>query len=280
MTELRRRMIEDMQLHGLSEKTQRCYADAVGRLARYYHRSPDQLDQEAIRQFFLYLVNDKRVAESTLTIYLCGIKFFYETTLGREWPIFELIRPKRRQKLPVILTPDEVRHLLSLVRNPIARMALTLLYSCGLRLSEGTQLQVTDIDSGRMLVRVRQGKGGHDRYVPLPERTLELLRAYWATYRPRPWLFPAKHRQEPLSNATLQRAFKATLRQSGIAKPVSVHTLRHSYATILLENGVDLRVIQEILGHKSPKTTALYTHLTSKLVDTLAATLNRLMASL
>ncbi len=155
MTELRARMIEDMQLYGYSEKTQQAYLTAVRGLAKYYHRSPDQLSEEEIRQFFLYLVTEKGVASSTLRIYLSAIKFFYERTLEREWPVFELVRPKKRKKLPVIPSVHEVRFLLSLVAQPTQRMALTMIYSCGLRLTEGTHLKVDDIDSERMLVRVQ-----------------------------------------------------------------------------------------------------------------------------
>ena len=280
MTELRRRMTEDMQLHGFSEKTRKAYIDAVRGLAKFYNRPPDQLSEEAIRDFFLHLINERGSARSTVTIYLCGIKFFYEKTLGREWGIFDLIRPGKRVKLPVVLTLEEVRHLLSLVVNLVACMVLRMIYSCGLRLSEGIHLQVEDIDSKRMLVHVDNGKGGRDRYVPLPEKTIEHLRAYWTLFRPRPWLFPAKNGREPLSDTSLQKTFKAVVRQSGIEKDASIHTLRHSYATTLLENGIDLRVIQEILGHKSPKTTAVYTHLTQKTVDRLHATVNYLMNDL
>lgn len=281
MSELRRKMTEDMQLRGFSERTQRSYLDAVKGLAKFYHRSPDNLSEEEIRDFFLHLINERGAARSTVTIYLCGIKFFYEKTLERQWAVFHLIRPKKRVKLPVVLTLEEVRHLLSLVVNPLARTALRMIYSCGLRLSEGIHLQVEDIDSKRMLVRVRNGKGGKDRYVPLPEKTLEHLRTYWATLRPpRPWLFPARNARQPLSPTSLQKTFKAVVRQSGIEKDASIHTLRHSYATCLLENGIDLRCIQEILGHKSAQTTSIYTHLTNKTVDRLHATVNYLMNDL
>jgi site-specific recombinase XerD len=188
------------------------------------------------------------------------------------------VRPAKRRKLPVVLSTKEVNDLLERVRNPVHRMCLTLIYACGLRLSEGIHLKVEDIDSDRMLVAVRNGKGGKDRYVPLPEPTLAHLRAYWLLHRPRTWLFPAKKGEHPLDSSSLQKTFKAVVRQSGIGKNASVHSLRHSYATYLLENGVSLRVIQEILGHKSPHTTAIYTHLTRKTVDQLATVINRLMA--
>ena len=278
MTELRSRMIQDMQLHGLAARTRQSYVDAVKGLARFYQRSPDRLSEDEIRSFFLHLINEKGAARSTVTIYLCGIKFFYETTLGRKLPILEIVRPAKRHKLPVVLSTEEVNNLLERVKNPVYRMCLTLIYACGLRLSEGLHLRVEDIDSDRMLVAVRNGKGGKDRYVPLPERTLEQLRAYWMLHRPKTWLFSTKTGQLPLNPTTLQKTFKAVVRQSGIGKNASVHTLRHSYATYLLESGVNLRVIQELLGHKSPHTTAIYTHLTQKTVDQLATVINRLMA--
>ncbi len=279
MTKLRRRMIEDMQLHGYSEKTQQAYLIAVKALAKHYRQSPDQLSEEEIRQFFLYLVNEKGVASGTLRIYLSGIKFFYEKTLEREWPIFELVRPKKRKKLPVVLSVYEVRFLLSLIDQPVQRMALTMIYSCGLRLTEGTQLKVDDIDSERMMVRVR-GKGGKDRYVPLPKRTLALLREYWRTNCPHTYLFPSRRGLDTIPTGTLHRTFKIVVRQSPIRKNPSIHTLRHSYATHLLESGIDLRTIQEILGHTSPKTTSIYTHLTQKTIDTVHDAVNRLMADL
>ena len=170
--------------------------------------------------------------------------------------------------------------MLALVGHPKARMCLQLIYACGLRLREGTRLQVSDIDPQRMLVRVRQGKGGKDRLVPLAQQTLELWRAYWKDTRPRPWLFPARHGQTPLSATSLQKTFKAVVRQSGIPKDASIHTLRPSDATHLLERGVALRSIQELLGHQSPRTTARYTHLTPPTWDVVHATINALMADL
>jgi integrase/recombinase XerD len=280
MTPLRRRMLEDLQLRGLAPKTQQCYLEAVRQLTRYYHRPPDQLSDEELRQYFLYLRQEKKVAESTFRIHLYGIRFFYERTLTRPWPVFDLVRPRHPQKLPVVLSPQEVRSLLALVERPTAQMCLRLIYACGLRLREGTQLQVSDIDSQRMLVCVRQGKGGNERCVPLAPRVLELLRAYWQRQRPRPWLFPARHQQTPLPATTLQKTFTRVVRQSGMAKEASIHTLRHSYATHLLERGVSIRVIQELLGHKSLRTTARYTHLTPPTLDMVHATINALMADL
>ena len=247
MTQLRRRMIQDMQLRGFSPRTQRSYVDAVRGLAKFYHRSPDQLCEDEIRQFFLHLINEKKAARSTTTVYLCGIKFFYETTLGRKFPIFDLIRPRKEKKLPVILSLKEVRDLLAMVRHPVIRMALIMIYSCGLRLSEGTHLQVADIDSERMQVRVRNGKGGKDRYVPLPARTRELLHGYRSSFHPQSWLFPSKNPKEPISPTSLQKTFKLVVYQSGIEKDASIHTLRHYAESLIMPSegllGLYIRVL-------------------------------------
>ena len=280
MSAIRQRMIEDMQLHGYSARTQTSYLGAVKGLAGHYHRSPETLTQDELRAYFLYLVKERGVARSTLMIHLSGIRFFFEKTLKQQWHIFDLVRPKKRKKLPVVLSTDEVRRLLRLVQNPAVRIALTVIYACGLRLSEGLHLKVQDIDSSRMLLWVRNGKGGKDRCVPLPERLLEMLREYWKLRRPHLYFFASLKNREPLSATTLQKTFKIALIESQIHKEASIHTLRHSYATHLLERGINLRVIQELLGHQSPQTTARYTHLTDKGLHTLVETVNQLAADL
>lgn len=281
MTALRRRMLEDMQLQGFARGTQNVYVHAVQALAEHYHRSPDQLTEEQVREFFLYLINRKHISEGALRTYRGGIRFFYEMTLQRPMPLFNLVAHKRRRRLPVVLSLEEIRRLLGLVESPAVRMCLTMIYSCGLRLGEGARLQLRDIDSKRMMVYVRQGKGGKDRYVPLPSRSLELLRAYWQQSQPRLWLFPDRRKPgEPICRHHVYHVLKAALHKSGITKNVNVHTLRHSYATHLLEAQVNLRVIQEMLGHKSPKTTAIYTHLTLKVLKGLQTTLDGLMGQL
>lgn len=280
MSALRQRMIEDMRLHGYSAKTQEAYIGAVRGLAKYYHRSPEAITQEEVRAYFLWMVQEKGVAHSTLKIHLSGIKYFYEKTLKREWFIFNLVRPQKRKKLPVVLSHDEAKQLLSLVQVPKYRMALTTIYACGLRLSEGVNLNVKDIDGKRMTIHIRNGKGGKDRYIPLPHRLLVMLREYWIIHKPFAYLFPGKDKRTALCATSLQKTFKAVLRHSGINKEASIHTLRHSYATQLLERGVDLRIIQELLGHKSPQTTAVYAHLTKKSYQTLAQTIDGLLADL
>jgi integrase/recombinase XerD len=288
MTELRQKMIEALQLRGLSERTQESYVQAVRQLAEHYHKSPDLITEEELRQYFLHLKNVKKYASSSLTIALCGIKFFFEHTLKKDFPILDFVHPPREKKLPVVLSPDEVRRILRLVRLQSYRTCLSVIYSCGLRLLEGTHLKVQDIDSSRLMIHVRRGKGAKDRYVPLPLRTLELLRQYWVSHRNPILIFPARGRNYdqlslttlPMSESGLQKAFRAALKQSGINKPASVHTLRHSWATHLLEAGVNLRLIQAYLGHSSPATTSLYTHLTRKTEQMAAETLDRLFTDL
>lgn len=288
MTQLRQRMIEDLQLRGLSERTQEMYIRAVRQLAEHYHKPPDRITEEELRDYFLYLKNVKHYSRSASTIALCGIKFFYEHTLHQEWTTLTFVRPPREQKLPVILSIEEVRTILAHLKLLRYRVCLTTIYSCGLRLQEGTHLQVPEIDSARMLVHVRSGKGAKDRYVPLPKPTLEWLRQYWKTHRHPVWIFPAPGRggtgmptaTTPMPRSSVQDAFRAALKASGIHKRASVHTLRHSYATHLLEAGVNLRLIQEYLGHNAPTTTAIYTHLTIKADAMARDALNRLMGDL
>ena len=287
MTHLRQRMIEDMQLRGLAEGTQEAYVRAVRQLAKHYSKSPDHISQEEVRQYFLYLRNDRQLSSSTLTVALCGVKFFYHCTLKREWPTLDLMRPRNEKKLPVVLSTAEVRRILSYVRLLRYQACLSTIYSCGLRLNECVHLQVSNIDSDRMVVHIRCGKGFRDRCVPLPVRTLSILRQYWHTHRHPVWLFPGYTPGSPRSTAIkpmtarwVQQTFKMALHDSGVQKQATVHSLRHSYATHLLEAGVSLRVIQAYLGHTSPKTTAIYTHLTSKIEDQAAETINQVMENL
>lgn len=279
MTALRQRMIEDMQLHGLSARTQQSYVGAVKGLADFYHRCPAKLTEEEIRQFFLHLIETRQVAKSTVTVYLSGIKFFCDKTLGRPMPILDLVRPKRRRKLPCVLTIEEIKSIFAQVRSPTIKMLLVMAYSCGLRLSEATHLKAGDVDMARMQVKVT-GKGGKDRYVSLAKRCRELLEVYLNKHRPAPWLFAGKLNNGPCPGGTVQKTFRAALRKTDIDKPASVHTLRHSYATHLLENGIDIRIIQAALGHKHPSTTMVYAHLTNKSVAAYSKVVDAIMHTL
>jgi len=286
MTPLRQRMTEDMQLRGFSARTQEAYTHAVRQLAAYFHKPPDRLGEEDLRRYFLYLINVKRFAPASFTIALCGVKFFFESTLHRDWTLFDLARPPREKKLPVVLSRDEVRRILGGVRLPVYRACLITIYACGLRLLEGARLAVPDVDGDRMRLHVH-GKGGQDRYVPLPVGTLALLREHWRTHRSPEWIFPAPVRRGtnysvpegagPISRSSLQSAFCRAVKLSGVRKRAHVHTLRHSYATHLLEDGVNLRLIQEALGHRSSRTTEIYTHLTQEVRQTAVDPINRLM---
>lgn len=285
MTPLRQRMIEDLRLRGYAERTVEAYTGAVAQLARFFNQSPDQLTEEQVRDYLVHLATVKKVARSTHTIALCGIKFFYEQTLERQWTVLDVARPKKEKKLPVVLSRDEVWKILDSVRNPIYRVCFITIYSCGLRLMEGAHLQVPNVDGARKMLHVT-GKGAKDRCVPLPDATLELLREHWCTHKDPLCLFPATRQPSqpaseaavrPISRYSLQTAFQRALKQSGVRKRAHVHTLRHSYATHLLEAGVQLLAIQEYLGHSSPRSTAIYTHLTREIRDAALDPINRLV---
>ena len=277
MEDLKERMVQDMKLRGFTPGTQRAYLDAIRALAAYYQRPPDQLDQEQLRAYLLYLIETRHLAKNTLRIHLSALKFLYRRTLGQPWPVLALPRVQSDKKLPVVLSRAEVWSLLDRVRNPHARMSLILMYTCGLRVSEALHLRVQDIDSQRMLVSVRNGKGQKDRSVPLPRQTLAQLRAYWVKYRPATWLFPTPSGTTPIRRDAVGGCLKAALRQTPLRKKVSCHTLRHSYATHLLEAGVHVRAIQALLGHRSLKTTFIYLHLTQSTLADVQAQINRVM---
>jgi len=268
--QLQLRMLGDMQLGGLSERTQESYVRAIRKLSEHYGKPPDQMSEEDLREYFLYRMNVQKWSRVTSTIALCGIKFFYDHTIDRKWPAIGFVRARHDKKLPVILSRTEVWVALSHVRLPTYRVCLQTIYSCGLRLQEGTRLRVADIDGSRMMINVCSGKGGKDRCVPLPATTLLILREFWKSHRNKVWIFPAcgrggihrPHADQPMPFSSVQDAFRAALKEAKVQKKATVHTLRHSYATHLLEAGVNLRQIQEYLGHTSPKTTAVYTHLT------------------
>jgi site-specific recombinase XerD len=288
MTELRKRFIDDMQLRGFSESTIEAYVRSVRQLTQHFHKSPDIITEADLRQYFLYNKNIRKWSRAASTISLCGIKFFFTHTLQKEWTTFKLVRPPKENKLPPILSKVEVRRIFDHVRQNYHRVCLIAIYSLGLRLQEATHLHVADIDSDRMFVHIHQGKGAKDRYVPLPHRTLEILKDHWKTHRNPQLLFPAPGRgqihmpytDKPLPKASIQIPFKQACQKAKIYKQVSVHHLRHAYAVHLLEAGVDLRFVQEYLGHSDPRTTMIYTRLINKALPEPVNIINRVMADL
>lgn len=264
MGQLYDRMKMDLELRGFSPKTISCYLGCMVHFVRHYDRSPVEMGEEEIRHYLHYLIKEKGASQSAINQAYSAIKFFHEVTLGRAWNGIKIPRLKNRKKLPVVLSMEEVRSLLCCVDNLKHRAVLTTIYSGGLRLGEATHLRASDIDSERMTILVQQGKGRKDRYTLLGRRTVELLRLYYKAYRPDEWLFPSRDPARPLSGASVQKVFKKALVRAGINKKASVHSLRHSFATHLLEAGTDLYYIQRLLGHTTARTTSVYLHITGK----------------
>jgi integrase/recombinase XerD len=259
MTSLRQRMIEDMQVRNLSPLTQTCYVQQVSLFARYFTKSPEVLGPEEIRSYQVYLTKEKKLAAGSILIAVAALRFLYKVTLHKEWRVEDVIpTPKKPQKLPIVLSPEEVRHFLSCVASPKHRTILTTCYAAGLRISEAVRLKPTEIDSKRMVIRVEQGKGQKDRYVMLSPRLLEILREWWRIERPKTWLFPGDIPGRHITRYAVERACQEAHRASRIPKPISPHSMRHAFAVHLLEQGVDVRRIQLLLGHRSLATTARY----------------------
>ena len=285
-TTLRRRMHEDLQLAGLAEGTQTAYLRVVKQLAAHFKKSPDCITEHELRQYFLFLKNERHYKPSSLKIAASGIIFFYTHTVPRDWQTLRKIHFPRPKTLPDVLSIAEVRRLIDAVRTPHNKTYFWTVYSLGLRLQEGLNLQVRDIDSERMVVHIHRGKGAKDRYVPLPVRTLSVLRQYWATHRNPVWLFPATGRDhdeavsaaEPMARSSVHGAMKRVVQELGFRKRITIHTLRHSYATHLLEAGVNQRLIQQYLGHGSLQATMIYLHLTSLGQEQARATIERMMS--
>jgi len=284
-TELLERMEKDLRLAGKAERTVEAYTGAVRRLVRRTGKPLGEIEEDDVREYLLDMVA-AQVARGTFSINLCGIRFLWMDTMGLDWKIFGLAKPRYDKKLPVVLSRDEVWRILDEVTIDVYRVCLTTIYSCGLRLLEGATLQIPQIDSARMQLHIH-GKGGRDRYVPLPKGTLLMLRGFWRTHRSPILLFPAttrkglKHSLEteagPIHRSSLQGAFRRARDKAGIRKKAHIHTLRHSYATHLLEDGVNLRLIQVYLGHSSVRTTQIYTHLTREVCARANDPVNRLM---
>ena len=274
-----------LQLAGMSERTQQCYTRSVRMLVDFYGKTPDKVTEAELQNYFLHRKNTDKWSAATLQICYSGIKFFFINVLKRKWHTLDLVHAKREQRLPTVLSIPEVRSILNTVRTPQNKAYLTAVYSCGLRLHEALHLQVGDIDSDRMRIHVHRGKGAKDRYVPLAEATLDILRSYWKLHRNPVWIFPRLGRSGkegpdatgPMNKSSVQGALRRVLKQLNFKKRISIHTLRHSYATHLLESGVNLRRIQQYLGHNSFNTTMVYLHLTTQGHERAYQIINELM---
>jgi len=260
MTPLREKMIEDLKVRNFSPHTIGAYVRYVARFARHYGKSPYYLGPKEIRKFQIYLINQK-ASYGTLSQFVSALRFLYGVTLGKSWVIKQLPYPRPPRKLPVILSREQILNFISGIPNIKHRTILTTCYSAGLRVAEASNLRVSDINSTRMVIHVQQGKGKKDRMVPLSVTLLHLLKEYWQVVRPRHWLFPSGTKKDhPITPRSVQRICKRALKAAGIDRGVSIHTLRHSFATHLLEAGTDIRTIQKLLGHRSLQSTQVYTH--------------------
>jgi site-specific recombinase XerD len=286
MSNLRDRMIHDMQLHGYAERTQEAYVRTVRQLQQFYDSSPKAISEDQLRDYFIHRKNVSHWSAATMRIAYSGIKFFFTYTLKRDWGTLKLIRAENERKLPAVLTVDEVHSILQAVNTPHNKAYLTVVYCCGLRLQEALHLQIADIDGNRKLIHVHLGKGAKDRYVPLPDSTLEVLRYYWKTHRNEKWIFPRIGRSGkegpsatvPMNKETVHGALRRVLKNlPAITKPVRVHTFRHCYATHLLEAGVNIRLVQQYLGHSSLASTMIYAHVTRVGHQDACVRINRLM---
>jgi len=275
---LRRRMLEDMTIRNLSPATQQSYIYAVAKFSRHFSRSPDRLGLEEVRAYQLHLIAQQR-SWSHINQTVCALRFFYGVTLGRSDATEQIVAAREPQRLPVVLSGEEITRFLEAVPGLRNRVALTTAYGAGLRVGEVVRLTAAAIDSSRMLIRIEHGKGGKDRYVMLSPQLLQVLRTYYRLARPGRWLFAGHDPAEPVSIATLQDACRQAARQANLDKPVTVHTLRHSFATHLLEAGTDIRIIQVLLGHARLSTTARYTQVATHLIADTASPLDHLSLS-
>ncbi len=273
MTELRQRMVRDMQLRNLAPATQQGYAQAVAGLASHYQRSPDQLGLRHIEDYILHLLTERKLAVGTCHALATGIRFFYLVTLGRDPRSIPLPPMRKTCRLPEILSAHEIERLVVAAPAGKHRVALLTAYGGGLRVSELVHLKVTHIHSDRMMIRVEQGKGRRDRYTLLSKRLLEELRAYWRADRPQPWLFPGHRRERHMTTRMAQKIYTTALKKAAIARRGGIHTLRHCFATHLMEAGVDIRTIQILMGHRSILSTLRFLQVTRKKVEGTASPL-------
>ena len=278
MHPLRQRMLDDMQIRNFAPGTQQAYIRAMANFAQPFGRSPDQLGREEIRAYQIYLAQEKQVGWGAFNTTVSALRFFYRTTLEKDWRIDLIPFPHRERKLPVVLSPDEVQRFFAAIPSLRHRAMLVTAYAGGLRVSEVAHLQVTDIDSRRMVIRICQGKGHKDRYVMLSPRLLKLLRIYWKAAHPKTWLFPGRDVEGPISRRGIAWACQQAPLSAGLNKDVTVRSLRHSFATHLLEGGTDVRTIQLLMGHASLRTTALYMHVASTTINSTRSPLDSLPA--
>jgi integrase/recombinase XerD len=276
MTQLRQRMLEELQRRNYATGTIRLYLQHVAAFAQHFHCSPDQLGAEEIRRYQLFLIQEKKLAWSSYNQIVCALRFFYAKTLKRAFLLEDIPFPRHEQRLPLILSQEEVARILTAPQHLKSRALLMTIYAAGLRRSEVARLRVRDIDSARMTISVHQGKGQKDRVVMLSPALLDTLRQYWRYQKPREWLFPGRNPNQPISGNDIFMVFHNAVRHAGINKKVSPHSLRHSFATHLLESGTDLRTIQILLGHRSLKTTARYLHVSQQQVRATASPLDSL----
>ncbi len=271
MTPLRQRFLEDMRIRNFAENTQRTYLEQVASFAKHFGRSPALLGPEDIRTYQLHLLDVRKLSPGSVCLAVSALRFLYKVTLKRAWAVEEIPMPKQPETLPVILSRDEVRRFLGAIPNYKCRVVLMTAYAAGLRVSEACRLKVTDIDSQRMVIRVKQGKGRRDRDVMLSPKLLDILRSYWKRARPTEWLFPGKIPGRPITRNGVGRVCKEARRRCGVDKPISPHSLRHAFATHLLEDGIDLRRIQLLLGHRSLSTTSRYLKVATSSICTTAS---------
>jgi len=276
MSVLRQRMIEDLRIRNYSPRTIEVYVDRVAKFAQHFGQSPHRLGPNEIRAFQLHLVDTKHSSWAEFNQTVCALRFVYGVCLGKKWTIEHIPFPKQPKPLPVVLSRGEVSGLFEATPNLKHRTMLMTLYATGARLSEALALQPRDIDSRRMLIHIRSGKGARDRYVPLSETLLAELRRYWSEYRPPLWLFPGADPDHALTNGSLQQICRQAADRAGLAKRVTPHTLRHTYATHHLEAGTDLRTIQILLGHRDLSTTSVYLHVAAQAIGQCRQTLDLL----
>ena len=260
MNKLRDQMLVDLQLSGAKPNTQRSYLREVDNLAKYFHRSPEELGEAELKEYLLYMIKERHLSEGTFRFYVAALKFFYRTTLKREWLVEKIRHPRAKRKLPIVLDLSEVQSLFAVTTNLKHKAIRMITDSAGLRASETARLKITDIDSKRMMVRIRQGKGGKDRSSIWSPTTLDHLRPYGRKYHPTEWLFNGAQKNDPISINSIQQLFYKAKKRAGITKPASGHTLRHRFATHRMEAGTSLHPVQRLLGHRSPTTTTVYLH--------------------